>query len=112
MELIDDDAFEAANRRGAEMKAKYPAILAARYDKVSMRIVLALDSDMELSILPHHVAGFEQAHPDDLDVVEISPSGLSVHFPKIGADIYIPLLFEQFLGPKRSIAAAKRDDVK
>lgn len=105
MDLIDDDIVEAANRRGAAKKAAFPAVVAARYDRRIGRIVISLESGLDLAFSPHHAQGFEHAHPADLDVVEISPSGLGIHFPKIDADIYVPGLIEGFLGSKRWIAA-------
>jgi len=37
--------------------------------------------------------------------IQISASGLGIHFPKLDADIYIPALIEGFLGSKSWIAA-------
>jgi hypothetical protein len=104
-QLIDDEKFEAANRRGAAKKAALPVVVAARYDRRVGRIVITLASGLDLGFSPHNVQGFEEARPADLDVIEISPSGLGVHFPKIDADLYIPGLVEGFLGTKRWVAA-------
>lgn len=95
---------------GAVMKVAYPAVMAVRFDACTARIVLALDSCIELSVSPHDVPGLELAWPDDLDVSEISPSGLGVSFPKIDGDIYSPLLIERFMGSKRRIAAQEAGD--
>lgn len=105
MALIDDDVVEAANRRAAARKAQYPAVVAARYDRRIGRIVLSLDSGLEISFSPRQAEGFEHARPADLDVAVISPSGFGVHFPKIDADIYVPALIDGFLGSQRWLAA-------
>lgn len=105
MDLIDNDIVETANRRGAAKKAAFPAVVAARYDRRIARIVITLDTGLDLAFAPHLAQGFEQATPADLDVIEISPSGLGVHFPKIDADIYVPALIEGLLGTKRWMAA-------
>jgi hypothetical protein len=105
MDLINDEIVEAANRRGAGKKERYPAVVAARYDHGSGRIVISLETGLDLAFSPHHAQGFETAHPADLDLVEISPSGLGVHFPKIDADIYVPSLIEGFLGSRNWVAA-------
>jgi hypothetical protein len=105
MDPVDDDMMVAASRRGAERKAAFPAVVAARYDRRIARIVISLDTVLDLSFSPRHAEGFENARPADLDVVEISPSGLGVHFPKIDADIFIPGLLEGLLGSKRWMAA-------
>ena len=105
MDLIDNDLIEAANRRGASKKAAFPAVVAARYDHRIAQIVITLDTGLDLAFAPHLAQGFEEATPADLDVIEISPSGLGVHFPKIDADIYVPALIEGLLGTKRWMAA-------
>lgn len=105
MDLIDDDIIEAATWRGAAKKAAFPAVVAARYDRRIARIVITLDTGLDLAFAPHLAQGFEKATPADLDVIEISPSGLGVHFPKIDADIYVPALIEGLLGTRRWMAA-------
>jgi hypothetical protein len=105
MDTIDVKTYKAANRRGVALKAAYPSVVAARYDRRIARIVISLDTGIDLSFSPRQAQGFETARPSDLDVVEISPSGLGVHFPKIDADVYIPGLIEGFLGSKRWMAA-------
>lgn len=105
MDLIDNDIVNAANRRGAAKKAAFPAVVAARYDRRIARIVITLDTGLDLAFAPHLAQGFEEAKPADLDVIEISPSGLGVYFPKIDADIYVPALIEGLLGTRRWMAA-------
>lgn len=105
MKAIDDHSIEAANRRGAATKATFPAAVAVRYDSLGGRIVISLDSGLDLAFDPRHAQGFEHALPEQLDVAEISPSGLGVHFPKLDTDLYIPGLIEGFLGSRRWTAA-------
>lgn len=102
---ITEEALAAANRRGAAIKAANPAVEAVRYDAASERIVLQLNTGVELRFAPALAQGFQHARPEQLDVAEISPSGLGVHFPKIDADIYLPGLLEGLLGSKRWMAA-------
>ncbi len=105
MALITDVEFVAANRRGAAKKATYPTATAVRYDRRIARIVISLNSGLNISFLPRDVQGFENAQAADLAGAEISPSGLGVRFPKIDADIYIPALLEGFLGSRHWMAA-------
>jgi hypothetical protein len=35
--------------------------------------------------------------------MEISPSGLAIYFPKLGADIYLPAILGSFIGSKKWI---------
>ncbi len=105
MDALNDDVVEAANRRGVAKKAAYPTVVSARYDRRIARVVISLDTGLDLAFSPHLAQGLEHARPADLDVIEISPSGLGLHFPKMDADLYIPGLIEGFLGSRRWIAA-------
>ncbi len=102
---ITDETFDAANRRAADRKASFPAVVSVRYDRRVSRVVIALASGLELAFSPRHVQALEHAHPADLVGAEITPSGLGIHFPKLDADVYIPALLEGFLGSKHWIAA-------
>ena len=102
---ISDESFAAANRRAAAKKAAFPAVASVRYDRRVSRIVIALASGLELAFSPKHVQGLENAHPADLVDVEITPSGLGIHFPQLNADIYLPALLDGLLGSKRWMAA-------
>lgn len=104
MELTDE-MFAAANQRGAAQKADFPAVVSARYDRRVARIVIALASGLELAFSPKQAQGLEHASPAELATIEISPSGLGIHFPKLDADLYLPALLEGFLGSKRWMAA-------
>ena len=105
MKAIDDKSVDAANRRGAATQAMFPPVVAVRYDSRIERIVITLATGLDLAFAPQQAQGFERATAADLEVAEISPSGLGVHFPLIDADIYIPGLIEGFLGSKRWMAA-------
>lgn len=102
---INEETYEAANRRAADKKAAFPAVVSVRYDRRVARIVIALASGLELAFSPKHAQGLENAHPADFADAEITPSGLGIHFPRIDADLYLPALLEGFLGSKRWMAA-------
>jgi hypothetical protein len=102
---ITNAEFDAANRRGIAKKASFPAVTSVRYDRRIARVVISLTSGLELAFSPTHAQGLESAHPADLTPIEITPSGLGIHFPKLDADLYLPGLLEGFLGSKRWIAA-------
>ena len=102
---IPDEVLTAANRRGAATRAAFPAVAQVRYDRRIGRIVVALSGGLEIAFSPKHAQGLENARPADLEVIEISPSGLGIHFPRVDADIYLPALLEGMLGSKRWMAA-------
>ena len=105
MELTDE-MIALANQRGAEARNRNPVATSVRYDRRIGRVVIALSSGLELAFAPHLAQGLEAAKPSDLQEIEISPSGLGVHFPKLDADIYLPALLEGLLG-SASWAASK-----
>jgi hypothetical protein len=102
MELAE---FERANARAREMQAAAPRVVAARYDRRLGRVVLALSSKVDVMFAPGDAEGLEKASPAELEKIEISPSGLGVHFPRLDADLYVPALLEGFLGSRAWMAA-------
>jgi len=55
-------------------------------------VVIRLESKLEIAFSPRDAEGLENAHPDQLEPIEISPSGFGIHFPKLDSDIYLPAL--------------------
>ena len=102
---IHKDEFTAANRRGADRARTHPIAMDARYDRTTDRVVIGLSSGIEVAFHPRQAQGIEHAKPHQLAKIEITPSGLGIHFPKLDADIYLPALLEGFLGSRRWIAA-------
>lgn len=99
------DSFELANRRAKDLQAAIPKAVAAHYDRRSGRVVIHLSSRLDVSFSPRDAQGLENAKPSQLDEIEISPSGLGIHFPKLDADLYLPSLLEGFLGSKKWMAS-------
>ena len=103
---VRKDEFIAANDRAAARLAKTPTAIAARYDRRIGRIVIDLSTGLEIAFKPHDAQGLEQAKPEHLAHIEISPSGLGLHFPAIDADLYLPTLLEGLLGSRHWMAGA------
>ena len=99
------DHFDQANQRARDLAASLPRAVSARYDRKSGRIVIHLSSRLIVSFSPRDTQGLEDAKPSQLDVIEISPSGFGIHFPKLDADLYVPGLLEGFLGSKKWMAS-------
>jgi len=98
------DEFERANERAARRRGA-PAAVAARYDRERDRVVVVLSSGGEIAFPPRRAEGLERAKSADLDVIEISPSGFGLHFPKLDADLWLPALLEGIFGSRRWMAA-------
>jgi hypothetical protein len=103
--MASNDEFTAAVRRAERRLRTAPHAVAVRYDRRSKRIVVRLSSGLNVAFAPQDAQGLESAKPDQLDQIEISPSGLGLHFPKLDADIHLPALLEGFLGSRAWMAA-------
>ena len=99
------EEIEAANERATVRRSRTPTATAARYDRRLGRLVIDLSSGLSIVFRPNDAQGLEHAKPEQLAKIEISPSGLGLHFPAIDADIYLPGLLEGFLGSRRWMAA-------
>ena len=82
----------------AERRRTTPHAVRAAYDRRIGRIRVELSNGLELAFPPHLAEGLEGARPADLAVVEISPTGLGLHFPQLDADLYVPALLEGVFG--------------
>ena len=103
--MITDADVQAAEMRMTEKLNSIPHAIAARYDRRVSRIVVSLNTGLELAIPPHIVEGLNHARPAELAEIEISPTGLGLHFPTLDADLYIPSLLEGLFGSSHWMAA-------
>jgi hypothetical protein len=104
MAITDDDRMIAERQMEADLSASAKAI-SARYDRRVSRIVVTLDNGLELAFPPRLAQGLEDAPPAKLAKIEISPSGLGLHWPELDADLYVPGLIAGIFGTKRWMAA-------
>lgn len=115
--MVNPDDYALAGARAAETRRRNPVAVFARYDRRIHRVVIGLSTGIEVAFLPRDAQGLEGARPADLETIEISPSGLGLHFPKLDADLYLPALLDGFLGSRRwcearrAGAATKADQV-
>jgi hypothetical protein len=103
MAITDDDIRRAEQTMKSEMAAS-PRAVGARYDRRRSRVVVMLDSGLELTFPPRLAEGLDKAAPVDLATIEISPTGLGLHWPRIDADLYLPALLDGVLGSPRWMA--------
>ena len=99
------DEFDAAVRRAAERHRKEPLAVSARYDQQRKRVVVKLNTGVELAFPPELAEGLQNASQAELSQIEISPSGFGLHFPRLDADLYVPALLKGVFGSKSWIAA-------
>ncbi len=67
--------IDAANERAVSRLAKTPTAIATRYDRRIGRLASDLSSGLSISFKPHDAEGLEEAEPEQLYNIEISPSG-------------------------------------
>ena len=95
---ISDAAIEQAERRMHERMEATPRATAARYDRRVSRMMVTLSNGLELAFSPHLAEGLSNAKPADLADIELTPSGLGLHWPKLDADLYLPALLQGVFG--------------
>lgn len=103
MSISESEIKQAEARMRARLSAM-PSAVGVRYDRRVSRIVVSLNTGLEVAFPPHLAQGLEHAKPDDLIDIEITPSGLGLHFPKVDADLYLPALLEGVFGSRQWMA--------
>lgn len=101
---ITETEYNHAGRRMQSLREHGHAV-AARYDRRRARVVVSLNTGVEVTFPPGLAEGLANAAPDDLARIEISPSGLGLHWPKLDADLYVPGLLAGAFGSNRWMAA-------
>ncbi len=99
------DEIKAANERAKAQLEKGPTAIAAHFDSSIGRLVIDLSTGLSIMFEPQAAQGLEEAKPEQLTEIEISPSGLGLHFPALDADLYLPSLLEGFMGSRKWIAS-------
>jgi hypothetical protein len=102
---ITRQKLKEANARAKALKASTPAAMSAHYDRKSRNIIVNLSTGIGIFFSPKDAQGLEGASPTQLSEIEITPSGLGLHFPKLDADLYVPALLEGFFGSRKWMAA-------
>lgn len=101
---VSDAEIQLAEARLRERLESGPRAIAARYDRRVARIVVSLSNGLELAFPPHMAEGLTEAKPAALNVIEITPTGLGLHWPELDADLYLPALIEGTFGSPRWMA--------
>lgn len=103
--MVTQDEFERANKNAIELASRVPKALSAKYDRHTRRVVVQLSSNLGIFFSPRDVEGLEHATPEQLNAIEVSPSGYGLHFPQLDADLYLPSLLEGVFGSERWMAS-------
>lgn len=103
MAIIERDLEQAENRMQTLREAGYA--VSARYDRRTSRVILNLNTGVQLSVPTRNLEGLTDAPEEYLAEIEISPAGLGLHWPKLDADVYVPALLQGIFGSKKWMAA-------
>lgn len=100
---VTEQQMVRAKQRMAELRDAGHAV-SARFDRRRSRIVVALNTGIELTFPPRLAEGLAGASSEALADIEISPTGLGLHWPRLNADLYVPALLQGVLGSKQWMA--------
>ena len=103
MSLTDIDARRAEKRMQARLNQQ-PRATSVRFDRRGARIVVGLSNGLDLGVPVNLAQGLAGAKATDLADIEISPTGLGLHWPRLDADLYLPALMEGVFGTRRWMA--------
>jgi hypothetical protein len=100
---ITEREFDQAEKRMAALREAGYAV-SAHYDRHASRVVVKLNTGIQLAFPTKLAEGLAGASPESLAEIEISPAGLGLHWPKLDADVYVPALLQGVLGSKNWMA--------
>ncbi len=103
MAITESDLVRAETRM-ADRLAGTPVIREARYNPRRKMLEVHLSNGLILGIPPGIIQDLAGASGRDLSPVEIDAAGLSLHWPKLDADLYLPGLLEGRTGSRRWMA--------
>jgi hypothetical protein len=102
---IDEHDMRRAEKAARARLAAEPRAVAARYDRRRARVIVTMENSLELAFPPQLAEGLAGAGPAELSTIEISPSGLGLHWPRLDADLYLPALLRGVFGSPRWMAS-------
>lgn len=103
---LTEAALKQAEARMRKRHDAGPRAVSAHYDRRVGRVVVQLNTGVELGFPPSLAEGLAQARPKDLVDIEVSPAGTGLHFPQLDVDLYVPALLEGILGSRKWMAQA------
>jgi hypothetical protein len=93
-----------AQKRMRTRRKETPRATSAHYDRRGACIVVGLTNGLQLGVPVQLAQGLAGAKSSDLSKIEISPTGLGLHWPRLDADLYLPALMEGLFGTRRWMA--------
>lgn len=101
---VSEAEFEQAKKRAlVERTAGY--VRAARYNRRRGCVIVQLSTGVEVAFPATLAEGLADASPEELAEIEISPTGLGLHWPRLDADLYVPALLQGVFGSRSWMAS-------
>jgi hypothetical protein len=100
---VTEREFEQAETRTALLREAGHAV-SARYDRRTSRVIVTLNTGIQLAFPAKLAEGLAGASPESLAQIEISAAGLGLHWPQLDADVYVPALLQGVFGSKNWMA--------
>lgn len=100
---VTEGEFEQAEKGMAVLREAGHAV-SARYDRRRSRVIVMLNTGVQLAFPTKLAEGLAGAPPESLAEIEISPAGLGLHWPQLDADVYVPALLQGIFGSKNWMA--------
>ena len=101
---ISEQEFQSAVHRGEELRRSGYAVT-AEYDARQNRLVVGLSSGVTIMVPVHLVEDLAGADAAELAELEITPSALGLHWPRLDADVYVSSFMKGIYGTRRWMAA-------
>ncbi len=102
MAITEQDLNQAEKRMALVREAGHA--VSARYDRRRSRVVVALNTGVELAFPVRLAEGLAGASHENLAEIEIIPAGLGLHWPRLDADLYVLALLQGVFGSKSWMA--------
>lgn len=100
MANLTDAEFDAAEARGRKMLETEPRAASARYDRKTGRVIINLVNGCTYAFPVQLVQDLQGASHEDLANIAVEGVGFNLHWPTLGADLYVPTLVAGIFGTR------------
>ena len=100
---VTETEFQKAKDRMQALRESGYAV-SARYDRRSSRVIVGLNTGVQIAFPVRLAEGLADASADDLADIEISSAGLGLYWPRLDMDVYVPALLQGVFGTKSWMA--------
>lgn len=101
---ITEGELKAAEKRMQDRRDAGHAT-SAHYDRRLGRVVVGLNTGVEIAIPATRIEGLSEAAEDARSEIEISETGLGLYWPQLDLDVYVPALLQGIFGSRRWMAS-------